>query len=514
MYVCLAALKEGFKAGCRKVVGMDGCFFKGATNGELLCAIGRDANNQMYPIAWAVVEKENNDSWDWFCDLLFRDLEVEDGQGWVFISDQQKGIVTAVQNWAPLAEHRNCARHIYANWRLKFRNKDWQKLFWRCAKASNVALFNHAREKLAKETVMGARAVTKTDPCHWSRAWMRLGSNCDSVDKNMCESFNKWIVEARFFAVITMQETIRRKIMVRIQENNDKWPKWSGTICPNIMKKLEKLINESAHCTAISNGNNCFEVTQRVQYRFKVDLTNWTCSCRYWQLSGLPCAHAVCAIHMVTNDISDYVASCFSVENFKATYSHFLQPVDGMATWPESNRPRPVAPGYVKMPGRPRTERKKGKGEKPTAPKHRMGHNKTKCTAPKPSASSAPTARNSSAKPTTKGSSRPATKASSRPTTKGPVQPSQESTNVSSKRKAPSDIPSTSRRPPSNVSRFKPFKPPQSKVTTTSKATLKNVHVNVSSSSGVTMNFSSGAANTNFTGANKRAKKVPSKLLE
>ena len=90
MYVCLAALKEGFKAGCRKVVGMDGCFFKGATNGELLCAIGRDANNQMYPIAWAVVEKENNDSWDWFCDLLFRDLEVEDGQGWVFISDQQK----------------------------------------------------------------------------------------------------------------------------------------------------------------------------------------------------------------------------------------------------------------------------------------------------------------------------------------------------------------------------------------------------------------------------------------
>ena len=28
MYVCLAALKEGFKAGCRKVVGMDGCFFK------------------------------------------------------------------------------------------------------------------------------------------------------------------------------------------------------------------------------------------------------------------------------------------------------------------------------------------------------------------------------------------------------------------------------------------------------------------------------------------------------
>ena len=61
-YVCLDALKRGFLAGCRKVIGLDGCFFKGCTNGELLCALGRDGNNQMYPIAWAVVEKETNES--------------------------------------------------------------------------------------------------------------------------------------------------------------------------------------------------------------------------------------------------------------------------------------------------------------------------------------------------------------------------------------------------------------------------------------------------------------------
>jgi hypothetical protein len=61
MYICFDACKKGFMAGCRKVVGLDGCFFKGATNGELLQAVGRDANNQMYPIAWAVVDKENNE---------------------------------------------------------------------------------------------------------------------------------------------------------------------------------------------------------------------------------------------------------------------------------------------------------------------------------------------------------------------------------------------------------------------------------------------------------------------
>jgi hypothetical protein len=166
MYICLDALKKGFLAGCRKVVGLDGCFFKGATNGELLCAIGRDANNQMYPVAWAVVEKETNNSWDWFCDLLFRDLGVGEGDDWVFISDQQKGILTAVQKWAPNAEHRNCARHIYANWRKKHKKKEWQKKFWACAKAPCVTLFNLAKARLAQHTPAGAKAIMNTDPHH------------------------------------------------------------------------------------------------------------------------------------------------------------------------------------------------------------------------------------------------------------------------------------------------------------------------------------------------------------
>jgi hypothetical protein len=90
MYIYLDACKRGFMAGCRKVVGLDGCFFKGATNGELLQDVGRDANSQMYPIAWDVVDKENNMNKDWFCDLLFRDIQVGDGKDCVFISDQQK----------------------------------------------------------------------------------------------------------------------------------------------------------------------------------------------------------------------------------------------------------------------------------------------------------------------------------------------------------------------------------------------------------------------------------------
>ena len=89
--MCFDACKRGFLAGCRRVVGVDGCFFKGACNGELICALGRDPNNQIYPIAWAVVEKETEDFWTWFLGLLQKDLQIPiHGIGWILISDQQK----------------------------------------------------------------------------------------------------------------------------------------------------------------------------------------------------------------------------------------------------------------------------------------------------------------------------------------------------------------------------------------------------------------------------------------
>ncbi|XP_039115507.1 uncharacterized protein LOC120250816 [Dioscorea cayenensis subsp. rotundata] len=54
-YVCLAPLREGFLAG---VYG-----------GQLLCVVGIDVNDCIYPISWAMVSKENKDNWKWFLEL-------------------------------------------------------------------------------------------------------------------------------------------------------------------------------------------------------------------------------------------------------------------------------------------------------------------------------------------------------------------------------------------------------------------------------------------------------------
>ncbi|KAK8690434.1 hypothetical protein V6N13_073967 [Hibiscus sabdariffa] len=58
-------LQDGFKAGCRPIISIDGCFLKGHFRGYLLAAVGIDANDCIYPLAYAVVESENTSSWCW-----------------------------------------------------------------------------------------------------------------------------------------------------------------------------------------------------------------------------------------------------------------------------------------------------------------------------------------------------------------------------------------------------------------------------------------------------------------
>ncbi|KAK9286275.1 hypothetical protein L1049_014664 [Liquidambar formosana] len=73
-YACLHAIKSGFRARCSPLIGVNGCHLKGPSGMQLLAAVGRDGNNQMYPVAYTVVEVETKETWIWFLRLLFGNI--------------------------------------------------------------------------------------------------------------------------------------------------------------------------------------------------------------------------------------------------------------------------------------------------------------------------------------------------------------------------------------------------------------------------------------------------------
>ncbi|XP_016164423.1 uncharacterized protein LOC107606938 [Arachis ipaensis] len=63
MYICLSGCKNGFKAGCRPLIGLDGAFLKTQIGGQILSAVAQDANHHIYVVAWAIVNIENKENW-------------------------------------------------------------------------------------------------------------------------------------------------------------------------------------------------------------------------------------------------------------------------------------------------------------------------------------------------------------------------------------------------------------------------------------------------------------------
>nr|GFA67358.1 hypothetical protein CTI12_AA105810 [Tanacetum cinerariifolium] len=205
--------------GCRKVIGIDGCFLTHTCKGQLLTAVGRDANNQMFLIAWSVVGVENKNNWCWFLSLLSDDLNLNDGAGLTVISDGHKGLLEAVKIWLPDAEHR--------------------QLFWKAAASSMNEQFLKVMKEIKALDENAYTWLVDHDPNTWCRAYFEVDRSCVAFENGISESFNSKILSARGKPIITMLEDIRVYIMQRVWFLNKNAMELNDSITPFARRHLE-----------------------------------------------------------------------------------------------------------------------------------------------------------------------------------------------------------------------------------------------------------------------------------
>ncbi|XP_049361082.1 uncharacterized protein LOC125825838 [Solanum verrucosum] len=247
-YVCFGALKEAFKSGCRPFISLDGCWLKGNFGGNLLSAVAIDPNDCIFPVAYAVIaQNESKETWSWFLEILSEDLEIRNSHHIAFMSDRQKSLIGAVKDLFPFAEHKSCVRHMYQNFRGKHKGKALKDLVWSAAIASNEITFKKCMEKIEQEDREARNWFNHPErPFQsWTRALFKTNIRCDMLLNNLCESFNKYILDARDKPIITMLEMIKNKLMKRLHSKRIWIEKYQDKICPKIVKKLNKISNEA-----------------------------------------------------------------------------------------------------------------------------------------------------------------------------------------------------------------------------------------------------------------------------
>ncbi|KAG8377471.1 hypothetical protein BUALT_Bualt08G0036400 [Buddleja alternifolia] len=109
-----------------------------------------------------------------------------------------------------------------------------------------------------------------------------------------------------------------------------------------------------------------------------VDLEKHSCSCRKWDLSGIPCKHAMSAINSQRLNGEDFVDDYYTMQTFLKVYDNYVYPVNGPEKWNKTNLSPPLPPNNPRGVGRPLRARKLGIGEVPKKRRNRIRQQKWK----------------------------------------------------------------------------------------------------------------------------------------
>nr|KAJ0199702.1 hypothetical protein LSAT_V11C600310170 [Lactuca sativa] len=91
---------------------------------------------------------------------------------------------------------------------------------------------------------------------------------------------------------------------------------------------------EQRYWDVIPSGEEEYEVKLAHEV-YAVHLESKTCGCRAWQLSGIPCVHAIAAILYLNGNVEDYVAVWFKTSMFGSCYRYPVKPINGANMWPD-----------------------------------------------------------------------------------------------------------------------------------------------------------------------------------
>ncbi|KAM0880332.1 hypothetical protein ACQ4PT_033648 [Festuca glaucescens] len=139
MFVCIRACVDGFLAGCRPYLGVDSTHLTGKYNGQLAAATAIDGHNWMYPVAYGIFGKENKANWAWFMSNLKK--AVGTPPGLTIHTDACKGLAYGVKKaFGDDAEHRECFRHLMANFRKKFKGENASTIGLRITKTFQLII--------------------------------------------------------------------------------------------------------------------------------------------------------------------------------------------------------------------------------------------------------------------------------------------------------------------------------------------------------------------------------------
>ncbi|XP_050229457.1 uncharacterized protein LOC126678608 [Mercurialis annua] len=370
---------------CRAVIVVDGTFLKSTYGGTLLTASTQDGSGKIFPLAFCVVDSENDAAWEYFFEKLKETFGEKDSL--CIVSDRHDSISKAVETVFPQATHAICMYHLLSNVKRHFRGdpKRLRECFFGAAKAYTVQGCEYFMAELDGINAGIRPYLEGIGLWKWARAHS-TNNRYSTMTSNIAESINASIKAARELPVATLLEYLRRLVQNWSFKNRDV-ALYTGT---KLSTRAEEALRDN-YATAqrmqvIPSVTSQVYTVEDGSKSFIVKLSEKTCACCRFQKDELPCAHAVaifCKYHM---DPYQHCSHFFTKENLMKIYEPVVYPMPDQSEWdvPVEISTKKVLPPIAKIPpGRPKKQRIKGYSEGTQRNKcskcGKKGHNKKTC---------------------------------------------------------------------------------------------------------------------------------------
>ncbi|XP_016187674.1 uncharacterized protein LOC107629404 [Arachis ipaensis] len=361
-YPCIRAFRH-----CKPVVQIDGTHLYGKYKGCLLVAVSQDGNNNIVPIAFAIVEGETSDAWHFFLSNLRQHVVTRDGVG--LISNRHDSIGSAISRsngaWSPpRAFHMFCIKHIKSNFLRKFKAPYLQKLIINIGYSRTVREYELRYQHLQER----GEAYTQWLNCIPREQYVLAfdgGYRWGHMTTNLVEFINSVLKGARNLPVTTLvKETFYKlnELFTRKRAEAEDRINAGHIFSEHVTSKL--------HANQRASGNiqvNCFDRQSQVfevrempsGVEYNVDLGRQLCDCGEFQVDRIPCRHVFACCENQRLDWQVYVHEVYKMDQVRRVYRARFRSLGDPATWPAYHGPRFVPNPFLRRvtKGRPRMTR-------------------------------------------------------------------------------------------------------------------------------------------------------------
>ncbi|KAL4021606.1 hypothetical protein IC575_020412 [Cucumis melo] len=268
---------------------MDGTFLKNKYRGQLIVAVCLDGNNQIYPLAFGVVDRETDDSIQWFLEKLKGAIGEVPNLG--FVTDRKTCFAKGISSVFPSAFHGLCVQHLSQNLHDKYKNDTVATLFYNASRTYRESTFVEAWRHLLSFPNGSGKYLNDVGIARWSRVHCP-GRRYNMMTTNIAESMNSILKEPRDLPIASFLENVRALLQRWFWERREEGIKVTSTLTKWAELVIQK--KQEGALTMKVNPIDCYQFhVKDLDKEEVVNLQTKECTCKEFQAEQLPCSHAI-----------------------------------------------------------------------------------------------------------------------------------------------------------------------------------------------------------------------------